>query len=95
MALLVLTLRSTYWQRRLHQLLHQVTTTTRESRFGQEKPNAFARNIEQGLSSANFDLQLNIINQGELFFLSFFVPTFSSYALEILMLYSTKISIIN
>ncbi|KAF9374400.1 hypothetical protein CPB97_012121 [Podila verticillata] len=66
MALLVLTLRSTYWHR-LHQLLHQVTTTTtRVSRFGQEKQaNTFARNIEEGLSSANFDLQLNVINQDQ------------------------------
>lgn len=92
MALLVLTLRSTYWHR-LHQLLHQVTTTTtRVSRFGQEKQaNAFARNIEEGLSSANFDLQLNVINQGEFFFFFFgllcthdFLLCYF-YALEILM----------
>ncbi|KAF8981614.1 hypothetical protein BGZ52_002684, partial [Haplosporangium bisporale] len=64
MALLVLTLHSTYWHR-LHQLLHQITaTTTSASQFGQEKhANAFARNIEEGLSSANFDLQLNVFNQ--------------------------------
>ncbi|KAG0011504.1 hypothetical protein BGZ81_002141 [Podila clonocystis] len=67
MALLVLTLRSTHWNR-LHQLLHHVTsgTTSRVSRYGQEKhANAFARNIEEGLSSANFDLQLNVINHDQ------------------------------
>ncbi|KAG0331135.1 hypothetical protein BG000_011176, partial [Podila horticola] len=64
MTLLVLTVRSTYWNR-LQQLLYHVTsgTTSRVSRYGQEKhANAFARNIEEGLSSANFDLQPNVIN---------------------------------
>ncbi|KAG0344995.1 hypothetical protein BG005_001532, partial [Podila minutissima] len=63
MALLV-PLRSTHWNR-LHQLLHHITsgTTSRVSRFGQKKhANAFAHKMEEGLSSANFDLQPNVIN---------------------------------